>query len=142
MAGRFYQEAVKEKKTLDKWVGAEAEGTIWGLNLNGGVASSGKPGTDVFTVPAGGRIEILSAIISMRNCTPGAQVTIRAYTYVDGVEDEIYNQTFTQGSDPDGIMAISGNFGASDPVRFEMHSDNAGDTLVDVPYKAIWRELE
>ena len=114
----------------------------YGLNLNGGVASSGKPGADVFTIPAGGRVEILAAIISMRNCTPGAQITIRAYTCVDGIEDEIYNQAFTQGSDPDGIMAVNGNYGANEPIRFEIHSDNAGDTLVDVPYKAIWRELQ
>lgn len=142
MAGRFYQEAVKEKKTLDKWAGAEVEDTARGLNLNGGTASSGKPGADVFIIPAAGRIEILAAIISMRNCSPGATVTIRAYTYIDGIEDEIYSQAFTQGVDPNGIMAVNGNYGANEPVRFEMHSDNAGDTSVDVPYKAIWRELE
>ena len=45
-------------------------------------------------------------------------------------------------TDPDGIMVINGNFGANEPVRFEMHSNNAGDVNVDVPYKAIWRELE
>ena len=30
MTGRFYQEAVREKKTLDKWAGAEVEDTqLW-----------------------------------------------------------------------------------------------------------------
>ena len=142
MTGRFYQEAVREKKTLDKWAGDEIEDTIRGLNLNGGVASSGKPGADVFIIPAGGRIEILATVISMRNCTPGATVTIRAYTCVDGIEDEIYSQAFTRGSDPDGIMAVNGNYGTNQPVRFEMHSGSAGDTLVDVPFKAIWRHLQ
>ena len=142
MTGRFYREAVKEKETLDKWAGAEIEDTIRGLNLNSGTASSGQAGADVFAIPAAGRVEILSAIISMRYCTPGAVVTIRAYTYVDGVEDEIYNQAFTRGTDPDGIMIVNGNFGANEPVRFEMYSDNAGDNINDVPYKAIWRELE
>jgi hypothetical protein len=96
----------------------------------------------VLTIPAEGRIEILCAVISIRNCASGASVTIRAYTDVDGVEDEIYNQTFTNGTDPDGVMVVNGNFGANEPVRLEMHSDNGADTNVDVPYKAIWRRLE
>lgn len=163
MVGEFYIEGRKErldikellalvaelkeiasgiKEQTDKWPGDEIEGTAEGLNLNSGLASSGNPGADVFTIPATGRIEVLCAIISMRNATPGATVTIRAYTSVDGVEDEIYNEQFTTGADPDGIMAISGNFGANEPIRFEMHSNNAADTNVDAPYKAIWRRLE
>lgn len=125
-----------------KWAGAEVEDTAEGLNLNGGVASSGGPGADVFTIPATGRIEILCAIIYMRNASAGAAVTVRAYTSMNGVEDLIYSQEFTQGIDPDGIMVIDGNFGTNQPIRFEMHSDNVLDTNVDVPYKAIWRLLE
>ena len=125
-----------------KWPGDEVEGTAEGLNLNGGVASSGNPGADVFTIPATGRIEILCAIISMRNVTELATVTVTAYTNVNGVEDLVYSQAFTQGTDPDGIMVIDGNFGANEPIRFEMHSNNAADISVDVPYKAVWRLLE
>ena len=142
MPGRFYQEKVKEKPVPVGPVLAGVEDTAGGLDLNGGTASSSQPGADVFTIPAAGRIEILAATVSMRNCTLGAVVTVRAYMYVDGVEDKIYHQTFTKGTDPDGIMAISGNYGANKPIRFEMHSDNAGDTAIDVPYKAMWRELE
>lgn len=130
------------KAETDKWPGDEAEGTASGLDLNGGVATSGQPGADIFTIPAIGRIEILVTIISMRNCTAGATITIRAYTNVDGVGDMIYSQTFTQGTDPSGIQVINGNYGANEPVRFEMHSNNAADTNVDVPYKTIWRNLE
>jgi len=130
------------KAETDKWPGDEAEGTASGLDLNGGVATSGQPGADVFTIPATGRIEILVTIVSMRNCTAGATITIRAYTNVNGVEDLIYSQTFTQGTDPNGIQVINGNYGANEPVRFEMHSNNAADTNVDAPYKGIWRNLE
>jgi len=125
-----------------KWPGDEVEDTAAGLNLNGGVAGSGNPGADVYALTAAGRIEVLCAIISMRNATPGATITVRAYTSVDGAEDEIYNQQFTRGTDPDGVMVINGNFGANEPIRFEMHSSSAADTAVDVPYKAIWRVLE
>ena len=142
MTGRFYREAVKEKTVPVEPALGEIEDTATGLNLNGGTASSGNPGADIFTIPAAGIIEILSAVISMRNCTPGATVTVRAYMDIYGTEDEVYNQTFTRGVDPDGIMVINGNFGTNVPIRFEMHSDNAGDILVDVPYKALWRELE
>ena len=163
MPGQFYIEGHKEKLDIkelltkvaelkaiasgiaeqaDKWSGDELEYTTTGLDLNGGVASCGDPGADVFTIPATGRIEVLCAIISMRNASAGAAVTVRAYTNVDGSEDLVYSQAFTQGTDPDGIMVVNGNFGANQPIRFEMHSDNAADTSVDVPYKAIWRELE
>ena len=163
MPGQFYIEGHKEKlgiteiltdiaemkaiidgivEQADKWPGDELEDTATGLDLNGGVASSGDLGADVFTIPATGRIEVLCAIISVRNASAGAAVTVRAYTNVDGGEDLVYSQAFTQGADPDGIMVINGNFGTNEPIRFEMHSDNAADTSVDVPYKAIWRELE
>jgi len=69
-------------------------------------------------------------------------INCAAYTDVDGAEEEIYSQTFTKGTDPDGVMVVNGNFGANEPVRLEMHSDNGADTGVDVPYKAIWRKLE
>lgn len=149
MPGDFYIEGKKEKVTLkdvevlvQKWKGEEEEDTAQGLNLNGGTATSGNPGADVLTVPAEGRIEILCVIISMRYCTAGATITIRAYTFVSGGEDEIYDQSFVQGTDPNGIMVINGNFGANEPIRFEMFSNNGADTSVAVPYKAIWRKLE
>ena len=125
-----------------KWAGDGVEDTATGLDLNGGIASSGDPGADIFTIPAAGRIEILCAIISMRNVTALATVTVRAYTSVNGMQDLVYSQDFTQGADPEGIMVINGNFGANEPIRFEMYSDNVLDTNVDVPYKAIWRLLE
>jgi hypothetical protein len=155
-AGQLYKQKIKPEvavyldehypgffEKLLRFVEAdEEENSAIGLNLNGGTASSGNPGADVLTIPAEGRIEILCAVISIRNCAGGASITIRAYTDVNGVEDEIYNQTFTKGTDPDGVLVVNGNFGANEPVRLEMHSDNGADTGVDVPYKAIWRRLE
>ena len=131
----------------DKWPGAEVDTFASGLNLNAGVATSGKAGADVFTIPAAGRIEILCAIVSMRNATIGANITVRAYTNVNGVEDEIFNSAasgiaLVQGTNPDGFMVINGNYGANEPIRFEMYSDNVADINVDVPYKAIWRPME
>ena len=133
----------------DKWPGVEVEAVASGLNLNAaGGGTSGPGGADVFTIPATGRIEILCAIIDMVNCTNTAGITIRGFTDINGVNRMIYQQPFTRttppvaGSDPDGIMVINGNFGANEPIRFEMYSDNGGDNNVDVPYKAIWRILE
>lgn len=124
------------------WAGAEAEGTVAGLNLNGGVATSGLAGADVYTIVVAGRAEVMCGLVSMRNCTPAAIITVRMYTLVDGVDEQIYTQNFTQGVDPNGITPINGHFGINQNLRFEMYSNNAADVAVNVPYKMIWRLLE
>ena len=132
-----------------KWAGQEVEASTGALNLNAAAGgTSGLGGADVFTIPAAGRIEILSAIIDMVNCTNTATITVRAFTDIDGAEAMIYQQSFTRtappvvGSDPDGIQVISGNYGTNEPIRFEMYSNNAGDNAVIVPYKATWRVMQ
>lgn len=126
----------------DKWPGVEAEAQAAALNLNAGLATSGLVGADVYTIAVTGRVEVMCAIVSMRNCTPAAVVTVRMYTLVNGVDEQIYSQNFTQGTDPAGIAVINGHFGINANVRFEMQSNNAGDVAVNVPYKMIWRLLE
>lgn len=94
-------------------------------NWNSGVATSGEAGGDLGLISA--PCSIQNCIVSMRDLTPGANITIRMYTEVDGVEDEFYHQTFVQGTDPDAIPIIDGVLGIYNDIRIEAYSDQAGD---------------
>jgi hypothetical protein len=104
-------------------------------NWNSGVATSGGAGGDVCTIGANDtRYKLHAGNVSMRNLTPGANVTVRAYMQVNGVEDEFYNQTFVQGTDPDDIPWCNGTMEIHEAVRVELHSDQGADDGANVPF--------
>jgi len=97
-------------------------------NWNGGVATSGLAGADMRLIGlAGCRDLIHSYEVNISALTVGAQVTIRMYKLIAGVEREIYNQTFIQGTDPDGLWIINGTVGIAEQVRVEIYSNQAAD---------------
>lgn len=124
--------------------GESVDDTLTNLDLNGGTASSGLPGQDLYGiwVDPGGRIEIMCMIFSMKNCTTGANITIRALMEIDGVFEIFKTIVVVKDTDPDGILVFEGNIGAGTPIYFEMYSDNGADDGIDVPYTAVWRVLE
>jgi hypothetical protein len=102
-------------------------------NWNTGVATSGNPGADLTIIY--GPCIVQNLVVSMRNLTPGANVTVRMYKDVHAIEEEIYNQTFIQGTDPNGIPVIDGVTGFYENVRIEVYSDQVADDGAQVNYQ-------
>jgi hypothetical protein len=104
-------------------------------NWNSGVATSGNAGADLVTIGAAGvKKKVHSLVVSIRNLTVGATITIRMYMEVNGVEDEVYDQTYVQGVDPDGVWVIDGTVGIHEALRVEVYSNNAADDGAQVVY--------
>jgi hypothetical protein len=123
------------KAQTDKLAGEAPVGDDVIDDWNTGVATSGNVGADLVTIGAAAtRYKVHSLIVSMRNLTAGATVTVRMYQLVNGVEDEVYNQAFTQGVDPDGIWVINAPVGIHEALRVEVHSSAAADDGAIVPY--------
>ena len=53
---------------------------------------------------------------------------------VNGIERKVYNQPFTQGTDPDGLWIVNGTIGIHEALRVEVQSDNAGDNGASIDY--------
>jgi len=81
-------------------------------------------------------------MVSMKNCQAAATITVRMYTEVNGVEVKFYDQPFTKDTDPDGIMVINGTLAILADLRVEMHSSDALDNNVTVPYSYIPEDME
>jgi len=105
-------------------------------NWNSGVATSGLAGDDLTTIGlVTADFMIHSLLVSIANLTPGANVTVRMYTDINGTNQEIYNQPFIQGTDPDGLWIINGTLGISSALRIEVYSDQAADDGAAVEYE-------
>lgn len=123
------------KSQTDNLAGEAPVGGNPTANWNSGAATSGNAGADLVTIGAAGiRYKIHSLLVSMANLTPGATVRIRIFILVNGTEQEVYNQTFIQGTDPDGLWIINGTIGIHDSLRVELHSNNAADDGAVVEY--------
>jgi len=145
----YVTEAVATEAKQDiissKLVGGEAENTVAALNANGGTATSGDTGADVFTISATTRKKIHFLGVDISGLTADAKATIRLYTKVlnaDASLTEFYEQVFTVGTDPDLVPVIDGSMGIRNDLRVEIQSDNASDTSVSVKYCYITEDME
>lgn len=104
-------------------------------NWNTGVATSGLAGGDVVTIGAANvKNKVHSLLVDIANLTAGATITIRLYQLVNGVEREVYQQTFVQGTDPDGLWIINGTLAIHEALRVELFSNNVLDDGAVVAY--------
>jgi hypothetical protein len=53
---------------------------------------------------------------------------------IDGTERKVYEQAFTQSTDPDGLWIVNGTLAIHEVLRVEVESDNAGDNGRQVDY--------
>ncbi len=142
MAGKGYIEGKEERTDLSAILAALARlrgeppvSIAVVANWNTGFATSGNAGADLVTIGAAEvNYKVHSLIVSMRNLTLVAMVTIRMYTEVNGVEDEVYNQTFIKGTDPDGIWVINGTLGIHKALRVEVYSNKVADDGAAIDY--------
>jgi len=109
------------------WLAIHRSGSAtW--NWNGGVATSGLAGADMRLIGLAGCRDIIHSYeVNISALTVGANITIRMYKFIRGTEREIYNETFIQGTDPDGLWIINGTVGIAEQIRVEIFSNNALD---------------
>ncbi|MFC2017582.1 hypothetical protein ACFLUD_04135 [Chloroflexota bacterium] len=126
-------DAVEAK--LDKLAGeTPAFGSVTG-NWNSGTATSGETGADLVTIGANDtRNKLHSLLINISSVQAGAKITIRLYMQVNGTERKIYQEEFTQGTDPNGLWIINGTVGIHEVLRVEATSSKAADNGAAIEY--------
>jgi hypothetical protein len=127
---------------VEKLAGLDPESDSVVANWNSGVASSGNPGADLCSFGvADTRYKVHSLLVNMGNLSLGATVTVRLYMEVNGAEQEVYYQEFTQGTDPDGLWVINGTLAIHEAIRVEVHSNNVADDGLVVDYDYMLEEM-
>lgn len=122
------------------WNAIPRSGTAY-WNWNSGVATSGNPGADMRNIGlAGCRDLVHSYLVNISALTAGANITIRMYMLINNVEREVYNQTFIQGTDPDGLWVINGTVGISEQLRVEILSNSPLDDGLQIDDELLIEE--
>jgi hypothetical protein len=104
-------------------------------NWNSGVAASGNPGADLVSIGADDtKNKLHSLLVNISALMGGATVRVRLFMQVNGVESQVYNQTFIKGTDPDGLWIVNGTVGIHEVLRTELHSDNPADDGKTIHY--------
>ncbi|MBA7643030.1 hypothetical protein ES703_50740 [subsurface metagenome] len=128
---------------LDKLAGSEVDTQVTGKDLTAvGGGTSGENGADILTISTTTRKKVHMLMVSMKNCQAAATITVRMYTKVNGTFEKFYDQSFTKDTDPDAIMAINGTLAILADLRVEMHSSDALDNNVTIPYSYILEDME
>ena len=141
MADKHY--ALAREEILRKLAGSEVDTQVTGKDLTAvGGGTSGENGADILTISTTTRKKVHMLTISMTNCQAAATITVRMYTKTNGTFEKFYHQTFTKDTDPDAIMAINGTLAILADLRVEMHSSDALDNNVTVPYSYILEDME
>ncbi len=108
-------------------------------NWQSGTATSTETGADLVSIGAAGdRKKLHSLVVGIGALTVGATITIKLFMLVNGVETKVYptvGSTWTVGTDPNGIWAVTGTLEISGVLRVEVQSDNAGDNGKAITYK-------
>ena len=120
---------------LDKLAGeAPASGSVTG-NWNSGAATSGQTGADLITIGANDiRKKLHSLLINISSVQSGAKITVRLYMQVNGTERKVYQEEFTQGTDPDGLWIVNGSVGIHEALRVEAMSNKSADNGAAIEY--------
>ena len=123
------------KSQADKLSGELPESDSVTANWNSGLASSGNAGADLISVGASDTsYKLHSLLVNIANMTLGSAITVRMYTQVNGAEQEVYNQSFTRGTDPNGLWIVNGTVGIHEVLRVEIYSNQASDDGIAVDY--------
>ncbi|MBA7472844.1 hypothetical protein ES707_08176 [subsurface metagenome] len=142
--GRHYALARTEiLAQVNKLAGSEVDTQVTGKDLTAvGGGTSGEDGADILTISTTTRKKVHMLTVSMKNCQAAANIIVRLYTKVYGTFEELYKQTFIKDTDPDALMVINGTLVILADLRVEMHSDDALDNNVTVPYSYILEDME
>jgi hypothetical protein len=149
MPGEFYIEGKKERLDLSAILTAIADLQAELFRLRGeapvsgsaaaswqsGTASSGEAGADLVTIGiANVKYKLHSLLLNISGLTDGAVIAVRLYMQIKGAERKIYHQSFTKGTDPDGLWIVNGTVGIHETLRVELTSDKAADDGKNIDY--------
>lgn len=123
------------KEQITKLAGLEPESDSVTGNWQSGTGTSGEAGADLVSIGATGtRYKLHSLLVNIGALTPGATITVKLFMTIDGAERKVYEQAFTQGTDPDGLWIVNGTLAIHEMLRVEVESDNAGDNGLAIDY--------
>jgi hypothetical protein len=104
-------------------------------NWNSGVATSGLAGADFLTIGAAGIVTLLyDMLIRINGLTAAANITVRIFRQINGVERQVYGQTFVVGVDTD-LWQISGQTAIDGVLRVEINSSAPADDGAAIPFE-------
>lgn len=104
-------------------------------NWQSGKGTSDETGADLVTIGAADtRYKLHSLLVNISALTGGATITIKLFMKVNGTEQKVYSQAFTQGTDPDGLWIVNGTIGIHEVLRIEVQSNNADDNGKAIDY--------
>jgi len=156
MSGEFYIEAKRERLDLsvilsaietlefklDRLRGESPESGSIIANWQSGTATSGETGADLVTIGADDvKYKLHSLVVNISALTTGAVIAIKLFMRVNGAERKVYHQSFTRGTDPDGLWLVNGPVGIHQAIRVEVQSDNAADNGQAVDYDYMLEEM-
>ena len=120
---------------LDKLAGeTPVTGSVTG-NWYSGMATSGQTGSDLVTIGTNDtRKKLHSLLINISSVQAGAKITVRLYMQVNGTERKVYQEEFTQGTDPNGLWIVNGSVGVHEALRVEAMSNKAADNGAVLEY--------
>jgi len=156
MPGEFYIEGKKEKLDIsdilvgieelqdkvtavkdqtDRLAGEPPESASVTANWQSGTGTSGETGADLITIGAAGiKNKLHSLLVSISALTGGAIITVKLFMKVYGTERKVYAQSFTKGTDPDGLWIVNGSVAIHEALRVEVESNNVADNGKAVDY--------
>ncbi len=149
MSGEFYIENNRERLDLSAILTAIGElqaelGLLRGeapvsgsvtANWQSGIGASGETGSDLAAIGAGNiKYKLHSLLVNISALTVGAIIIVKLFIKVNGTERKVYHQSFTRGTDPDGLWIVNGTVGIHDVLRVEIESNNAADNGKAVDY--------
>jgi len=108
-------------------------------NWQSGTATSTETGADLVGIGAAGdRKKLHSLIVGIGALTVGANITIKLFQSVNGVDTKVYpseGTSWTPGTDPNGIWVVPGTLEIDGVLRVEVQSNQAGDNGRAITYK-------
>jgi hypothetical protein len=156
MPGEFYIEGKKERLDLsailstvgdleiklDRLRGDVPVSSSVTANWQSGTGTSGETGADLITLGADNTgYKLHSLVVNISALTNGAVIVIKLFMQVHGTERKVYHQSFTKGTDPDGLWIVNGTVGIYQAIRVELKSNNAADNGKAVDYDYMLEEM-
>jgi len=149
MPGEFYIEGKKERLDLSVILTTIADLQAELARLRGeapvsgsvtadwqsATGTSGEIGADLVTIGTSNtKYKLHSLMVNISALTDGAIIVLKLFTKVNGSERKVYHQSFTKGTDPDGLWIVNGTVGIHQGLRVELYSNNAADNGKYVEY--------
>lgn len=108
-----------------------------GETASGSESKNWKTGGDrvLCTIGADGvKYKLHSLLVDIGALTLASKVTITLTMEINDVSRTVYEQEFTQGTDPDGLWIVNGTIGIHEQITVEVTSDTDDDVAVGYDY--------